>query len=363
MEEKRDLNDLISTASRTGLATWEAFAKQFLPLQSRRYELKRAPPIIYDHRALHFQQFYRKHHYLTKHYPLIGWVTPLHEDLVFVEKLFEELIKTISSQEALELATAEVLAKVLAYRELPPQSTIKIPQVINGVAKLTPFRIDKRFDLWQEMTSFGLISEEKGVSPILLFRGTDFSLTSKSSRISVISNFDPKGPGLAIYEHSRRVIKNWLDSICDKEKPIAMGYSLGGALTAYAFLFDGPSFHQTRHSYIFNHPGLSEKMLERWNQTYPNPPKNLKIYISDGDVVSKYGFLFGETFCVKHKTVPAPILAHTLPLFFKGKTFVRVVNIEKENKSPSRKKYFKIHKYTSHLFFNLGFKLFFPFSN
>ncbi|MDP2816648.1 MAG: DUF2974 domain-containing protein, partial [Rectinemataceae bacterium] len=250
--------------------------------------------------------------------------------------------------------------KVLAYRELKPKSIFYIPVMLTHTCERVPYRLDRVFNLWKNMRAFGLVPVESRFPPILLFRGTDFSLKSHSSHISIISNFDPAGPGFSIYLHARSSIKRWLDRVALREKPIVMGYSLGGALASYALLKDGEYFSQLESSYLFNHPGFSEEAFALWKGLDEKKKPRVHAFVSDGDVVSKYGYLFDKTYGVKHTRALKPIKAHTLLLFLQPRVKTKLIDLDKENRCASRQLYSKLHKNTTNIFFNIGLKLFLP---
>src|SRR5207249_1381181 len=138
-----------------------------------------------------------------------------------------------------QLASAELLSKVLAYRDLQLGQTIQIPVEIKGKIVLETFTVDHLFDIWQGMPAFGLIPKKKNLSSLLLFRGTDFSLISKRGIASVMSDLDPSGPGLKAFFHARKEIGGWLQAVQAQGKPArVMGFSLGGALAAYTFIYE-----------------------------------------------------------------------------------------------------------------------------
>ncbi|MCF7806178.1 MAG: DUF2974 domain-containing protein [Simkaniaceae bacterium] len=350
---------ILQMVNHASIVAWESLASSVLPVKSRRYRISKESKLFnFSNSSSFFKDFCEEHHYLAKNNPIIGWVTDSQQDIEKTQELFSEIYKRFRSKNALHYATAETLAKVLAYRNLKVKTTIDFPSLIAPKKQFSHYRVDRIFNLWKEMRAFGLICEDRSSPPILLFRGTDFSLLTNSSRISIVSNFDPAGPGFTIYKYARRSIKNWLTKTTEQYgKAISVGYSLGGALASYALLKDPDYFSQEHPSYLFNHPGLSSPCFEEWQASSLSP---IKAFVSDGDVVSKYGFLYGETYAIKHASSPAPIKAHTMLHFLQPRVRLNKIDLSKENEAPSRKIYSKLHKNTANVFFNVGLKLLFP---
>lgn len=358
----KQLKALLQMVNHASIIAWEGVASTVLSPRSRQYILNRNEEFLtLKHRHKVFQQFCKEHNYLAKKNPIIGWVTNDPEDIDKTCSLLLQISQLIPTKKGVEWAVAEVLAKVLAYRNLQPNQEIDIPLFWGKEKCGVRYRVDKRFNLWKEMRAFGLVPLEKGFPPFLLFRGTDFSLLSNSSRISIVSNFDPLGPGYSIYNHARKAIKSWLDKVCGRsESAVVMGYSLGGALASYALAQDSEYFSQTSPSYIFNHPGFSEEIYSQWIALKSDKRPLLRAFVSDGDVVSKYGFLFSDTYGIKHPQKIPPIQAHTKLLFLQNSIRMKMVDLEKENASRSRKHYSKLHKHTASVFYNIGLKFLFP---
>jgi len=356
------INSILQMVNHASIVAWERVASTLLPPKSRQYILREDEDLLtFNHSNGGFEDFRTQYNYLSKKKPIIGWVTKSKADIDRTEKLLASVSQSIHSKQGVEWTVAEVLAKVLAYRELEKGMEIEIP-MFHGKEKCScHYRVDMRFNLWKQMTAFGLAPLEKGYPPILLFRGTDFSLLSNSSRISIISNFDPEGPGYSIYQHARSSIVAWLDTVCGKtEKAISLGFSLGGSMASYAIMKDPAYFSQTTSSYIFNHPGLCQKSYESWLSIDSKELPKITAFVSDGDVVSKYGLLFDTTYgIVQEESIP-PIMAHTSLHFLQSGVKTKRVDLERENSSESRSVYSKLHKNTASLFFNVGLKWLFP---
>lgn len=349
----------------TNLIAWESLLSKILNFRSRSYCLKESKKIkTIQNRCRAFSQFELKYGYLAKEEMLVGRFTKDPSDVNKVKELILSVFKYVKDPVICDLTIAEILTKVLAYRELEKNQEIELPVNINGNISLETYKIDKVFNLWNSMRAFGLISKNGKQSPILIFRGTDFNLASIDGRTSIISNFDPDGPGKSVYAHARPSIQKWLKKVCSEDvKARAMGYSLGGALASYALITDPEFFSQkiSESSYLFHHPGVSEHLFEQWEKIPKEKRPSVEGFVAQGDFVSKYGKLFNHTYEMKPKDEHlAPIESHTSLFFLKHFCNLAEIDVSEENKSTSRKSYSKFHETTSNLFYNAGIKFLLP---
>ena len=83
-----------------------------------------------------------------------------------------------------------------------------------GLIEMVQYEVDAVFDLWSKIRAFGLVNVSASCgAPILLFRGTDFSVLSEGGRASIISDLDPKGPGRTLFEKAEPELHKWLETI------------------------------------------------------------------------------------------------------------------------------------------------------
>jgi len=206
------------------------------------------------------------------------------------------------------LATGELLSKVLAYRNLQKGMIIRIPCIIEGKALLVNYQVSEVLNLWHEMPAFGLLPFHKKANPILLFRGSDFSLLSKKSWASLLSDLDISGTGFSAFHLARSDIHAWLEKafLFSGNNTKVMGFSLGGILSMYTVIFE-KSLIATEGSMAFNPPGVSKPIAERWKEV----SSLLKIYITQGDIIPKLGILVPPAFVLFTEKKMAPIEAHT----------------------------------------------------
>lgn len=296
---------------------------------------------------------------------LIGKVSSAPEDLVITQHLLKLVFDTVKSPKTTDFITAEVLSKVLAYRELKEGQRIWIPTLVaSNQIEYIEYSVDIVFDLWHKHVAFGLIPiNHPTSSPILLFRGTDFSLLSESGRASIICDLDPDGPGRRLFYNSRSAIRQWLmqNDLLSKKTRV-MGHSLGGVLAIYtsiyeyAFLSNDPLMP----SYAFNPPGVSEDLLEEWNEIPEKEKPSFMTFITRGDIISKFGCLLENTYEVFTNKPLSPMIAHEQLIFTQPISYLVRIDSIKENCSKSRKYYSKIQKQSTSMAYRFGLKYLFP---
>jgi hypothetical protein len=346
-----------------GLKSWELLTAKFLKETSRVYDYypaSSASNILIEKNIL--ENFQKRHHYFSLTKPLVGRVSFSLEDIQITQKLLIDAYQVFDDPFMLEQVTGEILAKVLAYRNLKKGMLLYLPWITGNQTDLIPFEVDRVFNLWKNMLAFGLRPVDKRHSSLLLFRGTDLSLLSQSSRISIISNFDPKGPGFSVFNHSKKRLHEWMESTTKKNHKVkVIGYSLGGALASY-LLLDQPSFFSENScSLLFHQPGLTDKNFEKFQKAQEEHPFKVRSFIAEGDPVSKYGKLFCETIGLRlQEKVLMPFEAHTQLFCALHNLEARRIHIENENLSVSRDFYSKLHAKTSKVLFRLGINHFLP---
>ncbi|MBS0628049.1 MAG: hypothetical protein JSS09_07555, partial [Verrucomicrobia bacterium] len=164
---------------------------------------------VYQDPILELQTFSENYGFFSCKKPLVGVVTEEPSDIQIVEKALACLLISNNSS-FIELATGEILSKVLAYRGLQQGMKIQIPCIVEGKALLVDYEVAEILDLWLEMPAFGLIPSHKKANPILLFRGSDFSLISKKSWASLLSDLDISGTGFSAFHLARPDIHAFL---------------------------------------------------------------------------------------------------------------------------------------------------------
>ncbi len=295
---------------------------------------------------------------------LIGKVTDSEEDFQMVANLIKCACKNYHKAEFLDLTCSEILAKVMAYRNLRINDRFEYPFIDDsGRVKLTTYFVDKVFDQWNKHVAFGLLPDNENAAPILLFRGTDFTIFSQGGRASILSDLDPDGPGKKLFLNSKSVIRKWLQKHSGRlEKPRVIGYSLGGCLAAYTAYFENDLLNQKTNfsSIAFNLPGVENDLLNQWDKLTDETRPAFKSFITRGDVVSKFGSLFGDVYEVSLERPLSPVLAHEHLIFSQPIIYVVKIDTEKENLSPSRSYYSKIQRQSTSLAYRFGLKLLLP---
>ena len=255
--------------------------------------------------------FANEYSYFSLIDPIIGKVSSSQTDIKKICKLLHTLQATSLKGAHFELACGELLAKCLAYRDLKLGHKLQIPVERQGEIILETFTVDHVFDIWQGMPAFGLIPEKEHLSSLLLFRGTDFSLISKRGIASVMSDLDPSGPGLRAFFHARKKIRGWLQSVQSQGKPArVMGFSLGGALAAYTFIYENGHLSD-EPSLSVCAPGVAASVIKAWDRLPASRRELFISYVNIGDLVSQFGSLFGTVYCLSTKEAMKPLTAHT----------------------------------------------------
>lgn len=286
-----------------------------------------------DPYILHFDPTYG---YFSETRPLVGRVTENSADLTLAIELLLKIHNKILDPQQCEIMATEVITKLVAYRALKPGMIIPFPYVdLQRGPTVVLYRVDEVIDLWRGMPAFGLVPQKKGSAPpILLFRGTDFSLVTEKGWASIISDLEIHDPGLSTFHHGQPEIHAWLAKVAKQgEKARVMGFSLGGILAAYTLLYEGDLVNSQQASISYNAPGVSREILHEWFQASSRPP--FLVFITDGDLVPKYGLLLGQTFLLMQEELPAPLKAHTELITLSS--FYRLQNMSPIHENETRK--------------------------
>lgn len=306
-------------------------------LHSNYYKQKFYQPLYpielktFQNNSVNFQTFLTKHNYHSKLKPLIGQVTENSLDMEPVFDLLVRLSNEIENREHLILATDEILAKIVAYRQLQVGQKIPIPCTSSkGKVKLVIYKVDKIFSLLG-MPAFGLIPSKKKAPSIILFRGTDLSLSMKGTS-SILADLDLNGPGVIAYHATQDEIRSWIEEKNKKfGKARAIGYSLGGALVEYCALFDGDLLSKDERfpSTAFNQPGVSQDYAFKWNSLKSKPL--LTGYIVEGDLVSIVGKLIGKVSELTLDRPLEPLDAHVTLMSLQNRLYQYQIDVTLKN--------------------------------
>jgi hypothetical protein len=344
---------------------WEIFLSWLFKYPSRCYIFDEKTKTTLKNPSKSLYQFGKSYRESSGSKGIICRVTYNKKDLETTCQILQKIYEDIKDPTLCDLATAEVLSKVLAYRDLVVGERIPIPTLgPDQTIHLSYYVVDKVFELWNRMRAFGLVraSYQKG-APILLYRGTEFSFTSEGGRASIISDLDPKGPGHSLFKNAKQHLHSWLKTITT-EQGLArtIGHSLGGIIVAYTLLHETPFISDRSYetSYAFNFPGVSQDLMSAWEMLPEKQKPSYKGIICRGDVVSKFGKLFGDIIEVSLKHPLAPMQAHEKLLFLEPTCYLHQINLEEENQSASRQFYSKLHKQTSSMIYEFGLKFLFP---
>jgi hypothetical protein len=319
-----------SRARLRGLQNIDDFLNWTIPHHLRNFAL--SEPLsasVYQIDLSQGAHFAKWHGYFSLYDPLVGKVSKKKGGLQIALCLLTKISQDILDSQALSFATDEALTKVIAYRDMKVGDQIFLPNSEEG-GGLVLYWVDYVFNLWRGMPAFGLVGESKAV-PILLFRGTDFSLDSKRGWASLMSDVDPAGPGLTTFSKAREEIRDWLMKVSARgTKAKVMGFSLGGVLAAYTYLYER-DWVSLEGSTAFNPPGFSNQVLQDWQSLSKDQKTGFRVYVNQGDLVSKIGKLFGDAYELSIDHSLKPLKAHTLFLITEKQFTQKKIDIEKEN--------------------------------
>lgn len=305
------------------LQNFDEFLNWTIPIHMRKYALVQPPELSsFQCNLDQARDFIEWYGFFSFYEPLVGKVSKRKGDLQIARSL---MVKAAVSQ----LATDEILAKVMAYRDMKIHDEILIASP-ESAGQLVVYRVDHVFNLWRGMPAFGLIGEQKA-APILLFRGTDFSLDSERGWASLMSDVDISGPGLRAFNAAREEIRSWLMKVAKiGPKAKVIGFSLGASLAAYTYLYEN-EWVNPQGSVVFNPPGFSDQVLKDWSALQPESKNGFRVYVNRGDLVSKIGKLFGDAYECSLEAPLKPLRAHTLLLCAEPRFFQAKIDLEKEN--------------------------------
>lgn len=277
--------------------------------------------------------FNENYGYFSILHPIVGIVTKEVRDIEVTNCLLMSIYEQIKDKEQYQLTADEILVKIMAYRNLELGMKISVPVVnMQGESVLETYLVDEIIDLWRGMPAFGLIPM-KGTSPsILLFRGTDLTFTSEKGWASMISDLDITGPGFKTFLRAKDQIQGWLKKVSRREIPArAIGFSLGGAFVFYTMIHFPDLLHPHFPSKAFNPPGIKNTVLTKWEQSAGEKPPYI-VYVNQGDVVSKMGFLPSNVWEISIKQPMEVIQAHVTIMSLEPSYLMREVDIDAENK-------------------------------
>lgn len=220
------------------------------------------------------REYASKYGYFSKEHPIINRVTDDVSDIAIAKEFLELATAAFQDPEMQQQARAEVLAKLFAFREM------KVGM------KIENYTVDRVFNLCQGIPAFGLTSPTE--TPLILYRGTDVRLSKWKGIVSIISDFDLRGPGLFLYNRGRSDLRAWIK----EHTPRSIGHSLGGVLVFYTLLFEHDLVSHQARSYAFGSPGLYSPLYKKWQEIAFKPP--LITVITERDLVSMLGTQIGE---------------------------------------------------------------------
>lgn len=281
------------------LLTWSFAAKIHpyplaSPLQSEDFRLK--SPVL--------NAFAERFGYFSTLRPIVGVVTTDPEDLKIALCTLMQIEEEIPLGDQQRFTRDEFLAKVIAYRTLKEGDSLQIGKI--------SYLVDRVIDLWRGMPAFGLKPlNAPAEPPILLFRGTDLTLTKERGWASILSDLDTSGPGFRTFKKARPQIEEWLQNQVSEGRPARLiGFSLGGAFVLYSLVEMPDLISQEFPSAVFNSPGISPAVYARWQKLEEDRRPPHFLYLNQGDLVSQIGTFFSPGFEVSQEQPMQVIEAH-----------------------------------------------------
>ncbi|MCI0381682.1 MAG: hypothetical protein L0207_01325 [Chlamydiae bacterium] len=270
----------ISEVRAKTLKAWDKFLSWTFSMKNREYTLFYPTQMEeFETGEKKFSEFSEYFGYFSQIKPLVGSVTKDEEDIFITNCILRLIHDEVSHVPQKILTTEEILAKVLAYRALKKGDEVAFSTLDpEGKNRYVTYLVDEIIDLWRGMPAFGLVAKDQGINhSVLLFRGTDLSLTTEKGWASILSDLDLSGPGFSTFKKAAPKIESWLKKMKDSGTPArALGMSLGGVFAAYTTLFfPDLLIHDHRFPSIgFNAPGISKHLLEE------QPSKKKSLYLS-----------------------------------------------------------------------------------
>lgn len=335
------------------LRAWEFALNLCFKYPSRCALLKNLPAEEFHNRWEEIQSFGNTHRVLSRKEGMICRVTDTPEDLQTLQHYFDTLPENISSIDHGELLAAELISKVLAYRELQVGEEVAIPIRVGTELQLIPYLVDHLFKFLGKGNGMGLIPKCEG-DPLLLFRGTNASLLTEVGRATVIADLDPEGPGHTLFCTHRPEIRHWMEKVGGNVR--LFGHSLGAAFVNYVAISEPDVICQKSSIVAFNAPGVSKKLFDYWHNLDPKSRPYLINLQCQGDLVSKFGYLIGDVYELNLGKKLSPMLAHERLHFAESDCTKCQVDVNRENLSESRKLYSKIQTELTKSLFTLGLR-------
>jgi hypothetical protein len=303
------------------LLTW-AFASKLSPYPV----VSSAKPLIFRTTDPRLLEIEGRFGFFSIYYPLVGVVTESKQDLRIVQCLLDEVQEKIHDPTHRFFATEELLAKVLAYRNLEEGDKVQIEG--------TTYVVDRVIDLWHGMPAFGLVRAEGSGSPILLFRGTDLTLTKERGWASILSDLDVAGPGFRTFQRARLQIAAYLQEKKEAQTPARLvGFSLGGAFVLHCLIEMPELISHTTPSTIFSAPGIATTLASRWEELSEDKRPPHLLYLCQGDLVSQIGTFFSKGYEVKKPKPMQVIEAHATLMGLQREVILTPIAFNAETRS------------------------------
>jgi len=155
--------------------------------------------------------------------------------------------KSFSNDFLVDSLVEQILC-LYSYVEPEQGEIIEVPIRKNGLLRTYNFEVEKIMLvpkwLGGPIEAYALTPQKKGLSPILIFRGTPPNPTADGSFFASLTDYTPGfSVGETLYKVGRKKLHEWMaktKSRYPNEKVTVLGHSLGGSLT-YHFANDFPA--------------------------------------------------------------------------------------------------------------------------
>ncbi len=283
-----------------------------LSLCTSLYAKEKMTLICHENEAL--VHFGAHHGHGTSIHPLVATVTDKETDFTKLADLLQKIHEAHLDPVVKELFTEEALCKILAYRTCKGGETFTITSPEGPIS----YSIDRVFEMGGGIPAYGCLPTDTKSSPLLIFRGSEFAF-NKRGKATMRAILDTNGSGFSMYKAARPQIREWLfEQQTTYGKAKVMGFSLGGALAAYAVIFDPEFFHT---GVAFNMVGVRRRMIKRWQGIRQEERPRFIAYVNRGDPVSRIGSLLGDVSLFFIPGRHSPGKAHNLLLSSEAKVF------------------------------------------
>ncbi len=182
----------------------------------------------------------------------------------------------------------EDFVKDKAFKDLPVNTKIELP----GREGTAVYRVHSRIEK-EGLVAIALAPEQDGLSPFLIFRGTQPDVIAGHQGLESVQNDLDHGLGERGWNSCKEALENLMNDPTfrnPKQKIKVSGFSLGGA---HAELFIAEHFRNVSQGVFHSSPGISSAITDRFAKNLQNTPLeeplSLQFFQIMGDPVPHFG--------------------------------------------------------------------------